>query len=55
MKENLFNLTSEQLKEIAVALQEKVNAGLKKDGETMEEAFIRTIYEYDEEHGEERV
>ena len=28
---------------------------LKKDGETMEDAFIRTIYEYDEEHGEERV
>ncbi len=35
MKENLFNLTSEQLKEIAVALQEKVNAGLKKDGEEL--------------------
>lgn len=28
---------------------------LKKSGETMEDAFIRTIVEYDEEHGEERV
>ena len=28
---------------------------LKKDGETMEDAFIRIIQEYDEEHGEERV
>lgn len=28
---------------------------LKKEGETMEDAFIRTIQEYDAEHGEERV
>ena len=35
MKEKLFELTAEQLKEIAVALQKKVNIGLEKDGEEL--------------------
>ena len=35
MKEKLFELAAEQLKEIAVALQKKVNIGLEKDGEEL--------------------